>query len=79
MLDRLFGRKTADDRRHTRGDASGPAECPHGALTPRWDRIEDMGHDDRTSSFVCDSCHQALTPVEAEQARRAAAERLRRG
>jgi hypothetical protein len=78
MLDRLFGRKTSSDRHHTQPDASEAIDCPHGALTPRWDSIDDMGHEDRASSFVCDSCHQSLTPAEAQQARHTAADRLRR-
>lgn len=86
MLDRLFGRRTADDRHHTQPDASdasspaggaGSPECTHLAMTPRWDRIEDMGHEDRATAWVCDSCHMSLTPEEAERARVTAADRLR--
>lgn len=78
MLDRLFGRRTGDDRHHTQPDASEHAACAHVAMTPRWDRAEDMGHEDRASSFVCDACHEALTPAEAQLARSASVNRLRR-
>lgn len=84
MLDRLLGRRTGDDRHHTQPaqppqpDASERTECPHVAMTPRWDNIDDMGHEDRASAFVCDSCQQALTPAEARLARETAGERLRR-
>ena len=78
MLDRLFGRHaTSDDRHHMQPEASGPTECAHLAMTPRWDRIEDMGHEERATAWVCDSCHTSLTPEEAEHARSAAADRLR--
>ena len=77
MLDRLFGRRTSDDRHHTQPEASEHTDCAHVAMTPRWDSADDMGHEDRATSFVCDSCHQALTPSEAELSRHAAAERLR--
>lgn len=42
-----------------RGDAAptdAPVQCPHTALTPRWDRPEDMGKEDLASSFRCDTC-----------------------
>lgn len=68
MLNRLFNRDSGAD---TPGDAAGAAmqECPHVALTPRWDRVDDMGHEDLATSFVCDSCHQTLTPDEARAVR----------
>lgn len=78
MLDRLFGRRTSDDRHHTQPEASGHADCAHVAMTARWDSVDDMGHEDRATSFVCDACHQTLTPAEAQQARSGAASRLRR-
>lgn len=30
--------------------------CPHTALTPRWDRSEDIGKLDRATGFRCESC-----------------------
>ncbi len=74
VLDRLFRRGTG-----TAGGDHAPAvqmECAHVAMTPRWDRVEDMGRDDLTTSFVCDSCHRTLTPAEATTARQAVAGRL---
>jgi transposase-like protein len=32
------------------------ATCPHTALTARWDNLEDIGKEDRASSFRCESC-----------------------
>jgi hypothetical protein len=29
-----------------------------------WDSVTDMGHDDRASYFVCESCGQHFTPQE---------------
>jgi len=37
-----------------------------------------MGHEDRASSYVCDACHQTLTPAEVQQARANQMNRLRR-
>ena len=67
VIDRLLGRRSSDPDRH-QAQATPREEAPHCAhlaMTPRWDRIEDMGHEDRASSFVCDSCHQMLTQAEA--------------
>ena len=81
VLDRLLGRHPESDRRRAPGSAvaSTTAECAHVAMTPRWDQIGDMGHEDRASSFVCDACHSTLTPAEAERARAETAARLHLG
>ena len=39
--------------------------CVHSSLAPRWDRAEDMGKLALASSFECVTCHQHLTPAEA--------------
>ncbi len=82
VLDRLLGRHPEPDDRHQAQGAPSPspaAECAHGAMTPRWDAIEDMGHEDRASSFVCEACHSTLTPAEAERARAETVARLHLG
>ncbi|MFA7249352.1 MAG: hypothetical protein WC273_06915 [Dehalococcoidia bacterium] len=75
---------SADASSTARGDAASDAssnasgvECAHVAVTPRWDRVEDMGHEERATSFVCDSCHATLTPDEARRALRDIGNRLR--
>ena len=59
-LDRIRGRKT---------EAEAPApisvQCPHVTLVPHWDNPEDMGHEDRATSFRCDACGSGFTPAEA--------------
>ncbi len=48
-------------------DHSAPSKvCTHASLAPRWDRAEDMGKLALASSFECVTCHQHLTPAEAE-------------
>ena len=52
LLSNLLGRRESD------AAPSEPASetCPHLALTPRWDNIDDMGHDDLRilrSRFQC--------------------------
>jgi len=39
--------------------------CLHTTLTPRWDELDDIGHDDRITEYVCESCGTAITPVAA--------------
>ena len=79
LLDRLFKRQSTSDRQRAAGPATGTAECPHLALAPRWDSAADMGHEDRATSYVCDSCHQAFKPAEVAHIRSEAANRLRLG
>jgi hypothetical protein len=52
-------------------------ECPHVALLPHWDDPNDMGHEDRASSFRCQACSQVFTPAEARELRATEAERIR--
>lgn len=79
FLDKLFKRQATAHREGIHANAAGGAECPHLAIAPRWDRAEDIGHEDRATSFVCDSCHQTLDPSQAERIRSAAANRIRLG
>ncbi len=80
ILNRMFNRHASDASHRpdaapkgaTMADHVGKVAegtCAHVAITPRWDNIDDMGHEDRASSWVCDSCHATLTPAEAADAR----------
>lgn len=51
--------------------------CLHTVLLPHWDRIEDMGHADRATSFRCQSCNEQFTPEQAQRLQQTEAERLR--
>jgi transposase-like protein len=75
FLDKLFGRK---------GDKSAPpeepatnVECPHAAVTARWDSAADMGKTELVSAYVCESCHATFTREEGAVFVAAAVERLR--
>jgi hypothetical protein len=53
-----------------RGDTTPPettVQCPHTALTPRWERPEDMGKEDLASSFRCDTCGAVLSGDEGRR------------
>jgi hypothetical protein len=30
--------------------------CPHWELAPRWDAVDDIGHTDRITYYVCANC-----------------------
>jgi hypothetical protein len=53
------------------------APCMHGALVPRWDSVADMGHEDRATSYRCDSCGAEYTPDEVHALRAEAFDRLK--
>lgn len=65
-------------RRSSR-EKSVPAEevpCPHVALAQRWDRAEDIGYEERASSYVCQACGQSFTASEVRELRRSEPERV---
>jgi hypothetical protein len=74
LLDRLFRRSGAP------ADAAEDViatECVHTTLTARWDSAEDMGNEDKATSFICTACNERFTPEEAMKLRESEAERLR--
>lgn len=54
-------------------------ECPHVSLTPHWDNIEDMGHNDRATSFECEGCGRSFNQAEERALRDSEAERVLSG
>lgn len=75
VFDRFLGKK--DSAGKAAKGAVAPTACPHVALAPHWDRSEDIGHEDRATSFVCDSCHQTFTAQEAKLLRETETARLK--
>lgn len=43
--------------------------CAHLVLTARWDNPQDIGHEDRATSFRCVECPAEFTPDEARELR----------
>jgi hypothetical protein len=74
MFKRMFGKKGSP------ATTVEPVErvCPHTVLVPRWDKIEDMGQEQKATGFTCESCHQDFTPEEALGLRTELADRLNR-
>lgn len=71
VLDKIFG--------GTKEKAESAIEvppCPHTALIPRWDSVDDIGHEDRATRYVCEACGETFSPQRARELRETEAERL---
>jgi hypothetical protein len=75
ILSKLFGSDQKQEEQSQIGTVEAPP-CPHSALTARWDSIEDIGHEERATAYICEACGQTFTPQEAEELRRSEVERL---
>lgn len=76
FLDRLFGRKGEAKPAKEQPNVV-EAECPHGAVTARWDSAADMGKTELVSSYVCEACGATFSREEGEGLTATAAEHLR--
>ncbi len=68
---KMFGSK----EKERSGSVMELPSCPHTALIPRWDSVDDIGHEDRATFYVCESCQQKFEPDEAREMMSTAAER----
>jgi len=75
LLDRLFGRK--GNKAAPAEEPAAEVECPHTAVTARWDSAADMGKTELVSAYVCESCHATFSREEGAVFIAAAVERLR--
>ena len=76
FLDKLFGRKDADAAPAKEHPAV-EVECPHAAVTARWDSGADMGKTELISAYVCESCGKTFSREEGALLTASAADRLR--
>lgn len=76
FLDKLFGRKS-DDVTTVERPPEAEVECPHAAVTPRWDNAADMGKTELVSTYVCEACGASFSREEGERLMAVAGERLR--
>ncbi len=75
FLNKLKGGKDATQQPSPQAEEN--VSCGHGTLIPRWDRAEDMGKEDRITSYTCESCGASLSPAEAREVQAKEEERLR--
>lgn len=70
LMSKLRGGNADSEDPSPRNEASAAQqsmECVHGTLIPRWDSLDDMGKEDRVSTYTCESCSKTLTPAEARE------------
>ena len=72
----LFDKFSSKNNDSSSKDAVETPPCPHVVLLPRWDSADDIGHEDRASNFLCESCGSTFSPVEVQALRATEAERL---
>jgi hypothetical protein len=53
-------------------------ECLHVALIPHWDNLDDIGHEDRATSYLCEACTTVFTAEDAHHLRETEVARLSR-
>ena len=76
-----FFRRRKDGGRSEQGSATTApaATCQHVNLVPSWDSGEDIGKEDRVSSYRCQVCGETFSPEEERTLRGSEADRIRRG
>ena len=56
-------------RRDSKGKTTEAARtgqhCAHAILTPRWDSVQDIGHEDKAIGYSCSACSQRFSLEEA--------------
>ena len=73
LLGKLFGGKKQDSAATAQTTS---VECPHAVLVPRWESVQDMGHEDKITRFMCEACQQEFAPEVAAQLRLTVNERV---
>jgi hypothetical protein len=77
LLGKILGRP---EETESPSDPSNYSEtCPHLALTPRWDNVDDIGHEDLATSFHCEGCGRDFSADEAQALRTSEGARVRMG
>jgi transposase-like protein len=77
FLDKLFGRKGSKAASAKEQPPAAEVECPHAAVTARWDSGADMGKTELISAYVCESCGATFSREEGAGLTASAADRLR--
>jgi hypothetical protein len=68
ILDKLLGRDKPQEKAATAQqttDLDAP-ECPHTAMTPHWDSLDDMGKDE-LATYNCEACGRIFTFEQAQE------------
>ena len=71
LLSKLFGKS-----KESSASPIAVGECIHAVLVPRWENVQDMGHEDKITRYMCEACHQEFTPDVAIHLRNTINERM---
>lgn len=74
FLNKLLRR--GEERAAEPAEVPGP-ECPHAALVPHWNTVEEMGKPEAVTRYTCESCGASFPREEGERVQAEATERLR--
>ncbi|MBM2826003.1 MAG: hypothetical protein HW403_67 [Dehalococcoidia bacterium] len=58
-----------DSKGKTTEAAKTAQHCAHAILLPRWDNVQDIGHDDKATGYACSGCGQRFSLEEAASLR----------
>jgi hypothetical protein len=72
LLSKLFGGKGKESV----ATQIAVGECIHAVLVPRWENVQDMGHEDKITRYMCEACHEEFTPEVAVHLRDTINERM---
>jgi len=61
----LFGRK--QEPQQEMDDPAVTTTCPHVMLTPRWDSVGDIGHEDKAIGYKCTACGMSFSVEEGHE------------
>jgi hypothetical protein len=73
LLQKVFGRNKEEEH----DEIEEPRECTHATLVARWDDPDDIGKEEKATSWQCSSCNESFTPEERREIEAAEAERVR--
>lgn len=73
LLTKIFGRT----ENQAADEPPSQKSCHHLSAVPHWDNPDDMGIEERASSYTCQSCMLSLDPEQYDLARTAEMDRLR--
>lgn len=73
LLTKLFGRTENESV----DEPPSQEACHHLSAVPHWDNPDDMGIEERASSYTCQSCMMSLDPEQYDTVRAAEMDRLR--
>lgn len=73
LLAKLLGREESTEA----PPATESETCAHMVLTPRWDNLDDIGHEDLATSFHCESCGRDFSAEETRELRSSEGNRVR--